>query len=222
MIDATDIFGDEIEKDYAFVDDPIALSCAAYRQYQLTNLDRWPGLNDMVVEPQDRLQADAIRKYYADRLILDVLRQQQPISSFRRKLYGLVTGVVKLKKSEIGIVYRLPDFYAEDTGLDQLVQDTTPADIVHQGNRITAEFVLRQHITKSRKSGEFVQFWLTRTGDTAAYAVMLKKDNPLLSLLNSVLSRPTTLSACVWTKQFRGYHQAHRYYQLGNLELVRL
>lgn len=213
-------FDDQIEKDYAFVDDPIALSCAAYRQYQLTKLNRWPGLNDMVVEPQDRSQADAVRKYYADRLILDVLRQQQSVSSFRHKLYGLVTGVVRLKRSELGILYRLPDFYAEDTGLDKLVQDTASADHVNQGAKITAEFVLRQCITKSRRTGEFVQFWLARTGDTAAYAVMLKKDNPMLSLLNSVLSRPVTLSACVCTKQFRGYHQAHRYYELTNLELA--
>jgi hypothetical protein len=220
MIDSFTLSTSE-QQDYAFVDDPIALSCAAYRQYQLHPANRWPDLNEMTVESQDREQADVIRKYYADRLVLDVLRQQQPISGFRRKLYGLVTGSVKLKKHEIGMVYRLPYFYEEDTGLDQIAEQTTSADIMYIGNEITAEFVLKKHITKSRRTGEFVQFWLTRTGDSAAYAVMLKIDNPFLSLLNSVVAYPTTLKVRAWTKQFRGHHRDRMYYQLGNLELVR-
>lgn len=203
-----------------FVDDPIALSCAAYRLWQHNSMDRWPELNDMVPEPQDREQSQVIRKYYADRLIMSLLQQEHAISSFRRNLYGLVTDSIRLKKNEIGMVYRLPYFYDEDTAQDQLVADTTSADVHYMGHEITAEFSLKKHITKSRRSGEFVQFWLTRTGDTAAYAVMLKSDNPLLSLLNSVLSRPVTLKARVWTKPFRGHYRDRMYYQLGDLTLV--
>lgn len=203
-----------------FADDPIALSCAAYRLWQKNPVDRWPDLNDMVPEPQDREQSQAIRKYYADRLILSFLQQEHNISSFRRNLYGLVTNSIQLKKNEIGMVYRLPYFYDEDTALDQLVADTTSADVPHMGSELTGEFLLKKRITKSRRSGEFVQFWLTRTGDTAAYAVMLKNDNPLLSLLNSVLSRPVTLKARVWTKPFRGHHRDRWYYQLGDLKLA--
>ena len=203
-----------------FADDPIALSCAAYRNWQHNFADRWPDLNDVTAEPQDREQSRAIRKYYADRLIMNLLQQEHQVSSFRRKLYGVVTDSVQVTKAELGMVYRLPYFYAEDTELDQLVADTTSADVSLQGDEITAEFSLKKHITKSRRSGEFVQFWLTRTGDTAAYAVMLKSDNPLLSLLNSVLTRPVTLKARVWTKPFRGHYRDRMYHQLGSLELV--
>jgi hypothetical protein len=203
-----------------FVDDPIALSCAAYRLWQKNPVDRWPDLNDMVLDPQDREQSQAIRKYYADRLIMSLLQQEHAISSFRRNLYGLVTDSIRLKKNEIGMVYRLPYFYAEDTALDQVVADTTSAEVYRMGDEFTGEFVLKQRITKSRRSGEFVQFWLTRTGDTAAYGVMMKSDNPLLSLLTSVLDRPVTLKARAWTKPFRGHHRDRMYYQLGDLKLV--
>lgn len=203
-----------------FADDPIALSCAAYRLWQKTSLNRWPDLDDVIAEPQDREQSRAIRKYYADRLILNLLQQERPVSSFRHKLYGVVTNSVQVTKAELGMVYRLPYFYAEDTELDQLVADTTSADVDLQGSEFTGEFSLRKRIVKSRRSGEFVQYWLARTGDSAAYAVMAKSDNPLLSLLDSLIARPVVLKARVWTKPFRGHYQNRMYYQLGDLKLV--
>ena len=203
-----------------FADDPIALSCAAYRLWQKTSLNRWPDLDNVVAEPQDHAQSQAIRKYYADRLIIKLLQQQREVSRFRRKLYGVVTNSEPVTKSELGMIYRLPYFYAEDTALDQLVADTTSAEIYRMGDELTGEFVLKQCITKSRRSGEFVQFWLTRTGDTAAYGVMMKSDNPLLSLLTSVLDRPVSLKARAWTKPFRGHHRNRMYHQLSNLKLA--
>lgn len=201
-------------------EDPIALSCAAHRLWQKTSVNRWPDLDDVVAEPQDHTQSQAIRKYYADRLIINLLQQEREVSSFRRKLYGVVTNSAQVTKAELGMIYRLPYFYAEDTALDQLVADTTSAEVYRMGDEFTGEFVLKQRITKSRRSGEFVQFWLTRTGDTAAYGVMMKSDNPLLSLLTSVLDRPVTLKARAWTKPFRGHHCNRMYYQLGDLKLV--
>lgn len=203
-----------------FTDEPIALSCAAHRLWQTNPVSRWPDLNDVTAEPQDHAQSQAIRKYYADRLIINLLQQEREVSSFRRKLYGVVTNSAQVTKAELGMIYRLPYFYAEDTALDQLVADTTSTDVCYMGDELTGEFVLKNRITKSRRSGEFVQFWLTRTGDSAAYAVMLKSDNPLLSLMDSLMSRPVKLKARAWTKPFRGHHRSRWYHQLGDLKLA--
>lgn len=204
---------------YEFYDDPVALSCAAYRQWAENRITRWPDLNDMTATESDREQAAKIRKYYADRLVVDMLKNKQ-ISSFRQKLYGLVTNNLRLKKDEIGIVHRLPDFYAEDTALDQAVENSTPATLIVHGEEIQGQFVLTQRIAKNRKMGEYVQFCLKREADTALYMTMIKGDNMLLPLLNSVLQKPVQLKARVWTKQFRGHHRARSYYQLANLELI--
>jgi hypothetical protein len=202
-----------------FADDPIALSCAAYRNWKNNPAVRWPDLNDMVAEPQDYQQSQAIRKYYADRLILSLLQQEHEISGFRRKLYGLVTDSIRLTKQEIGMLYRLPYFYAEDTGMDYVVSQTQPVSPV-TSHEITDVFSLLKRISVSRRSGEGVQFWLQRPNDTGAYLIAVKADNPMLDLLDSMFEQPRQLSCRAYAKNYRGHHRYHTHYQLGSVRLV--
>ena len=105
------------ESPIVFKDDPIAMACASYRLSQQGGF-AWLDLHAATVEPQDRETAVAIRKYYADRLLITALKSNGVVSEFRRKLYGVVTDNYQVKKSEEGLLYRLPYFYAEDTGLE--------------------------------------------------------------------------------------------------------
>lgn len=205
-----------------FAQDPVALSCAAYRLFtEQKILARWPDLDTIVAEEQDIVQAQQVRKYYADRLLMATITSTtgRSVSEFRQKLYGLVTNTRSLKTAELGLLYRLPYFYAEDTGMDCVVSQTQPVTPVPSHN-ITGVFTLLKRITVSRRSGESVQFWLQRPNDSGAYLIVVKSDNPMLSLLDSMFEQPRHLSGHAYAKNYRGHHKYHTHFQLGSVRLV--
>lgn len=203
-------------------DDPIAITCAAYRFFKQTGI-RYAELTTMEPTAADREQAASLRKYYADRLLMATLTNQTGVgvSEFRRKLYGVVTDTYQLKKSDLGMLYRLPYFYVEDTETDQVMAATTVATAEEATTEYqTGQFTLFKQILVSRRGGDYIQFWLNKSGSTSAYLVVVKADNPLLSLLQSIITQSIQLKYRAFPKRPRGVHYDHVYYQLGSLELV--
>lgn len=203
-------------------DDPVALTCASYRFFKESGI-RYSELGTITPTEADRAQATSLRKYYADRLLMCTLTNKTDtgMSEFRRKLYGVVTGTYQLKKSDVGLLYRLPYFYAEDTDIDQVMAATTVADLEEAKTEYHAgEFALFKRVLICRRSGDYIQFWLNKTGSTFAYLVVVKADNPLLSLMESVIQQPVWLRYRAFPKHPRGHHYDHVYYQLGGLELA--
>jgi hypothetical protein len=207
------------EPDMTFADDPVALAWAAYRVYLANPANRWADFDDVEVNEQDRAQAQEIRSYYTGRILMDTMKSNQPMSEFRKKLYGLLIGETGLKKKDIGLLYRLPYFYAEDTALDQVIAQTQSASVMFS-MELAGTFTLIKRILISRRSGDFVQFWLQHHKRSEPFMIVVKTDNPLLSLLEGILENPVKLSATAHLKTHRGYHRNRHYHQLGNVELM--
>lgn len=209
------------EPDMEFDEDPVALACASYRAFLETSI-RWVQLKDVTVTDQDRAQAGAIRKYYSDRILMAAVVAKGEMSDFRRKLYGLLIGQSGIKQRDIGLLYRLPYFYAEDTAMDQVMEQTqtVPANAPRTRD-VIGHFQVIQRIQVSRRSGEGVQLWLQKDSPhKVPYMIAAKLDNPLLSLTESVLKLPNRLTATAHLKHHRGHYRNRLYYQLANLELV--
>ena len=209
------------EPDMVFNQDPVALACGSYRLFLETNI-RWTDLKDVTVTDADREQADLIRKYYSDRILMSAVAAQGEMSEFRRKLYGLLIGQSGLKKRDIGLLYRLPYFYAEDTAMDQVMEQTeTVSANAPRSRNVIGHFQVIKRIPVSRRSGETVQLWLQKDSPhKVPYMIASKLDNPFLSLTESVLALPSRLSATAHLKHHRGHYRDRLYYQLGNLEIV--
>jgi hypothetical protein len=148
------------------------------------------------------------------------MKSKQPMSEFRKKLYGLLIGKTGLKKKDIGLLYRLPYFYVEDTALDQVIAQTESPKSALAQDTIAGTFNLIQRVQVSRRSMESVQFWLRHHKKTAPFMIAVKADNPMLPLLESILERGLPISATAHFKIHRGYHRNRGFYQLGNVELV--
>lgn len=208
------------EANMEFHDDPVALTCASHRTFLATGI-RWTDLKDATATDQDRRQAVQIRKYYSDRILLAAIAANGEMSEFRRKLYGLLIGQTGLKKRDIGLLYRLPYFYAEDTAMDQVMEQTESANANGSGTRGTAgKFQVIRRIQVSRRSGETVQLWLQKDSSRVPYMIAAKLDNPFLTLVESVLERPTALEAVAQAKHHRGHYRSRVYYQLSDLKLI--
>jgi hypothetical protein len=207
------------EPDMTFADDPVAMAWAVYRLYLKNPGLRWADFNDVEVTAEDRSKAQEIRSYYTGRILMDTMKSKQPMSEFRKKLYGLLIGETGLKKKDIGLLYRLPYFYVEDTDLDQVIAQTQSATVMPTAE-IAGTFTLIKRILVSRRSGDYIHFWIQHHKKSAPFLIAIKADNPLLSLLTSVLANPVQLSAFAHIKMHRGYHRNRYFYQLGNVELV--
>lgn len=207
------------EPDMKFTDDPVALAWASYRTFLSHPGARWTDFDDVTVIDQDRTMAQDIRSYYTGRILMDMMKSNNGLSDFRKKLYGLLIGETGLKKKDIGLLYRLPYFYVEDTALDEVIAQTAPAKSLQRSYDITGTFTLLKEIQISRRSGEYVQFWLKHNTAPEPFMIACKSDNPLLPLLKSVLAAPAKLEAVAFVKNHRGHHRNREYYQLGNVVL---
>ena len=203
-----------------FKDDPIAMACASYRLSDNLRLSSqqggfpWLDLHAVIVEPQDRATAADIRRYYADRLLMTALKSKGVMSEFRRKLYGVVTGNYQLKKSEEGLLYRLPYFYAEDTGLDHVMSQTQSASMI-ESKTVTGRFTLVKKIFCSRANARsHWQFWFVCDGLSVPFMTEIKDDNVLYKLFDSLTKTPQMLSALIHFKHHRGHYRDRVYHKM--------
>lgn len=201
--------------------DPVACACASYRVWKENPARRWEDIETVVVWQDDIEEAERLKKYYRDRMIMEALTSTKGInrSQFRQKLAKLVVNELPITKKEIGLLCRLPYFYDEDQALDSIATETDDAAV--QGtscHAYSAVFTPLKKILVSRATGDYYHYWFTDSKRTP-YNFVIKLDNPLRSMFESIYKGPIHLSANIYPKSMRG-HRGHRYYQLGSVELA--
>ena len=207
-----------------FKEDPIALACASYRIWRENPVRRWTDLDTVVVWQDDIEQAQALRKYYRERLVITALKNTNGNSSeFRRKLGALVTDQLEITKEELGLLYRLPYFYAEDLDLVYVVENTTGAKIQplpQDSEPMVLSFQPLKKILRSRRSSETYQYWWTTQEKGVPFMIAVKTDNPLLSIIDALFARDQVdLSCRVKPQEFIGYHRNRWFYYMFDLRL---
>jgi len=213
-----------VKKQVTLSDDPIAMSCASYRLWKESG-SRWLEIDQMVPNSDDRVRANEICAYYRGRLTWSVLKGQATVSQFRKKLHALVTDNLDITKDELGILYRLPYFYAEDTAVDEVIAVTDDSHMVSKIHglttplEITSQFKLLRQVLYSRRACEYHHYWLTSDFDPAPFMIAVDTKNNMASLLESVLARPTQLTTLLYPKPHRGYHRNRGFWSMTRLRL---
>lgn len=204
--------------------DPVACACASYRTWKENPARRWEDIETVVVWQDDIEEAERLKKYYRDRLIIEALKKTTDTntSTFRQKLGRLVVNELAITKKEIGLLCRLPYFYEEDQDLDFIVAntvcsipDTTPISVQNY------VLVPMRRVLRSRAMGDYYHYWFRDTIYNTAHDLVVKHDNPLRSMIDGLFALPQIcINGTLFRKQFRGYHQSKQYYQLANVTLV--
>jgi len=198
-------------------DDPVALACASYRIWLHTGI-RWTDLENTTVHNEDRVRADELRKYYAGQMTFDALKGGGLNTTFRKKLYAIATNCHEYTKEDIGLLHRLPYFYEEDLTLDSLVNDFASAEVSVK-KELRGVFSLHKRMLRSRRSGEYYYYWLKQDGSTHLFKLVVKSDDPLRSLVESLLDNPREYTATAYYKGMQGQRRFN-YIQLGSMRLV--
>jgi len=231
IIDDTDtdalaeLFAEKPARIIQFEDDPIALSCASYRMSQ-AGYGQYHDFDRLKAEPEDRQQAQNIRNYYRAKITWQLLvktQHQQPTTPFRQKLMGMIENTYQITQNDLGILYRIPYFYQEDTAHDAIFADLPNYELIKvHGENIEETFVLMQQVSVMRKARDTVQYWLRAEKTIVPCMAVIDSRNMLKPLLDSVLSRgPVRLRANWHPKSlWDGQGQDRMYYQLARIEMA--
>ena len=210
-----------------FSDDPIALSIQSYLIWKNNPHRRWVPVDEVGrVTTEARQMAQELRTYFLHRNTIKVLQGQQP-TDFQNKMNGLLNDIRPLQQDEMGLLYRLPYFWQEDLALDQVFEGATNIDAEPAGPGLPIRRVVTTHarltpireVLKSRKSGDFVQFWFSNM-DGQRYVYAVRADNALISVFRSLFKRESMqVKAHAMLHRMPGSHIRTSYWKLSGLEL---
>jgi hypothetical protein len=210
-----------------FSDDPVALSIQSYLIWKSNPQRRWVPVDEVGrVTPEARAMAQELRTYFLHRNTMKVLQGQTP-TEFQYKMNGLLNDIRPLPQDELGLLYRLPYFWQEDLALDQVFEGATNIEAKPDGPHLPVIRHMTAHVRlvpirevlRSRKSGDFVQFWFADSaGQRHVYAV--RADNSMISLFRSLFKRESIqVKAQAMLNRLPGSHIRTTYWKLSNLEL---
>ena len=197
--------------------DPVALAVASYRIWVTTGV-RWTDFEYLFPLEEDIVRAAELRAYYAGQMTFAALKGDGLATTFRRKLYAIVTNCHEYTKEDIGLLHRLPYFYEEDLTLDQLVTEFKSVEVSVK-KELQGVFSLHKKMLRSRRGGEYYHYWLKTEGSPYLFKLVVKADDSLRSLVESVLDCPREYTATAYYKSMQG-HRKFTYIQLGNMKLV--
>jgi len=193
-----DIFGNKNVKKYEVfetTEDILALSVTWHRlrpliSHGISNIinpsTRPTKLTDEVLFKEmiqeDRDKANVIRDYYSKKLMMFTLKGQQ-LTSYRKDLNTFIHGDCKVVKEEMmPLVYRLPEFYEYDVGLDEMFLEL---DTRFEGSQISLSTIKTltpvKKFTVKRKSRKFVEYWL-KDNENKPYKIEIDLNNELMHL----------------------------------------
>ena len=214
-----------------FHQDPVVLSCASYRRAVETEMAvRFQDLRTCMTIPADHHMAESLRQYYRNKIAVKSLTGRQPMTKFYHDLYELLLGETELQERHMGMIHRLPYFYAEDMAREELrkkiVDSGVKPDWIH--NSITQYSGKETHtltptmtIFRSRKGSESHEYWFqNKLGQPVLWSVL--HGNPLRSVIESVFERNrVTVDAHFYIGQVLGQDFYHYYIaQVGLKEIA--
>ena len=209
------------DKPVVFKEDPVALSCAGYRRALETEMAvRFQELDHCVTQPEDYKMAEDLRQYYRNKIAVKSLTSQKPVTKFYHDLYELLLGETDLQQRHMGMIHRLPYFYAEDMARVELRKKIADSgvepDWIHNslaqfGGKETHMLTPAMTIFRSRKGRESHEYWFqNESGQPVLWSVL--HGNPLRSVIQSVFERNSiTIQAFFYIGQVLG-QDFHHYY----------
>jgi len=131
---------------------------------------------------EDREKANVIRDYYSKKIMMFTLKGQK-LSNYRKDLNTFIHGDCKVVKEEMmPLVYRLPEFYEYDVGVDEMFRDldTRFEELKIASPKLLTLYPVKKFTVK-RKHRKFVEYWL-KDKENKPYKIEINSNNELIHL----------------------------------------
>lgn len=203
-----------------FDDDAIALAWASYGVWLKRPAHRWAEFKDLQAYPHDHEMAKATRRYYRDRYLLKGL-SGNPLTRFQQRVWNIIeTGDVY--RRDLGILYRLPYFYVEDTDYDYLKTETVGLSgdhLLYPTEKSHLRYLSPvKRIYVSRRSGDEIEFWY-RDEKNAPVLWCVTEKNPLRTLVESLWRDHGRLEFRANFHYGRRPERQHNFWYMSGVEL---
>lgn len=193
-----------------FAEDPVVLACAAHR------LGNFPDLAEITPTTEDRELGAKVRRHFMDKLVMQRLRNDK-VSAFRDKLGAFLVDNRPLYNDEIGMLYRLPDFYFEDLETQELI-DSTSAVAVQDPQNQTVTLKPHKCISLKRRAGAIQQYWWLDEHQRP-YCLSIRESADNQPLYQSIWQFASiTVEAHLFVRPFMGTNRFH--YRLVGTKLL--
>lgn len=200
--DKTDEWNNPVEEDvlYQFNIDPLAYivkwSCDNFR-----SIAQHGRVSDLLanraklekeipdvfaVSELDLAQAAEIRNYYRAKLVNIVLRGE-PLTSFRKRMYTVLENTRSVNKNEVGILYRLPGFYVEDTFMDGIMENAVTVSKSSFGQKLIDDFVYLGKINRITRHVKQQRYWFRNASNQLACFHVESQSNSAIPILDQYL-----------------------------------
>lgn len=216
---------DHSQKIVNFNGDPVAYGVASWRASLSAGL-KFMTLSKDRPSADDFIQAQKIRSYYQSKIMFAKLANKT-VSAFQEKLYKFLTDG-KITLGDIGMLYRLPLFYKEDTEFDTLINEFASTGIepefgVPQPKRIHDTILPHQKIMQSRKRGDVTLLFYKTSNGNASF-LRVEDSNPLKSIALHFFNSgyPLTVQAHAWHRNKFTQSRNFGYLELKNLMIERV
>lgn len=183
-----------------FNEDVLALSCAWWRNRILSNQNKvTPVITKMtdsvlyeLVTIEDRQHAEKIRDYYSKLIVMWNLKGKR-LTKFRQNLSELISDGNKIREEHLGIVYRLPEFYAYDKKLEEIRFENLN-DKINGNNfksrRFTDSITLipidKMH--RKTKYSDKIVYWLKSKDTNVGVSLDVGRTNELISIWDKIFN----------------------------------
>jgi hypothetical protein len=173
--------------------DPLHLSCESYLlslpSTHTTVVHRYMNLSRLRPSGLAMDLAERIRSYYLGTLSFQTLKGT-PLSSFRKKLYAFLMGEYQLKQDELGLLYKLPYFYADDQQLIEIAEQTESVDHVLMRdlswNEVLTPLKRVIRVPRSGERGDWVTYWWRTRSNCAVMMDGGEKQGNFASLMDGL------------------------------------
>ena len=201
-------------------EDPLALSWASYHNWIKTGSKYMP-LEAVQPTDEDYSLAQQTRTYYRDRLTFKALKGIE-LTDFQHDLYKFLNAS-EFDTSQVGMLYKLPYFYLEDT-TRQRIYDKTKSLSPRPAHRVNLDHIATltpiEEILVTRRAGDRYEYWFTDTNKHGVCITVMGNNN-MRSLVKGIWNRhqPTTIRAN-WHEVRNNHNRDYRYWMLTNMEIV--
>jgi hypothetical protein len=167
------------------------------------------------VTQDDRVRAESIRDYYSKKFTVWSLNGMK-LSNFREDLKIFIHSDGKIFTENMRpLVYRLPEFYDYDIEFDNMFSEHNMKVSRHGLNdKITKKLTFTKKLIKRTRLNTMHEYWFTDEFDNLNL-LSLRKETPLLSLLDLCIREPIVIETKLLTKvrDNREYNLIENYYK---------
>jgi hypothetical protein len=167
------------------------------------------------VSTQAAQAADSIRQHYKNKLMIVSLKGNT-VSDFRQRVNEIIDNPRTLRDSDIPVILRMPDFYAEDQAMQELVKNYQSVSGDSVDTKLNRVFHYAGRVERVVRRNPFYRYYW-HDHNRNLLCMRVEQDSRFMPMVEYFVNKSTGMGVrgTVTIQRETGYND-FRFYYLGN------